>query len=426
MKVGIIGAGFTGLAASLSLVKEGHEVTIFEKEEKPGGLTIGFKEQTWQWPLEKHYHHIFVSDYSIRDLAKEVNERMIFKRPKTSVFIDGGIYQLDSPLNLLSFPKLSVIERLRVGVVLFYLKLTPFWKPLERLSAYDFLKKTMGETSWRILWEPLFEKKFGEYKNKIPASWFWARIKKRSASLGYPQEGFERLAKMTEEKTKKTKGTFLYGVEVKEIKKEGRKLKVMADGKTYYFDKVICTLPSKIFLKILDNVPNSYRKKLLSLKGLGAVNLVLILKRKFLKDGIYWLNINEKKFPFCAVVEHTNLINSRFYGGDRIVYIGNYLKSDHRYFQMDSNQLLDEFYPYLKKINLEFKKSWIKKALVFRAPFAQPVVGLNHSKKLPSFSTPIPGLYLANIEQVYPWDRGTNYAVELGNKVAKLCLQSIH
>ena len=32
----------------------------------------------------------------------------------------------------------------------------------------------------------------------------------------------------------------------------------------------------------------------------------------------------------------------------------------------------------------------------------------------------MPNVFLANIQQVYPWDRGTNYAVELGQKAAKL------
>jgi len=78
--------------------------------------------------------------------------------------------------------------------------------------------------------------------------------------------------------------------------------------------------------------------------------------------------------------------------------------------------------PYLQKINPDFKKSWIKKAYVFKAPFAQPIIPLNYSKEVPPFETPMEGLYLCNMQQVYPYDRGTNYAVELGEKVAKLIL----
>ena len=83
---------------------------------------------------------------------------------------------------------------------------------------------------------------------------------------------------------------------------------------------------------------------------------------------------------------------------------------------------MKDFFPYLTRINPRFKKNWINKAYLFKAPFAQPIVPLNYSKIIPSHETPIAGLYLSNIQQVYPWDRGTNYAVENGERVARLVL----
>lgn len=424
MKIGIIGAGFCGLTAAYELSKRDHQVYVFEKEKAPGGLAVGFKQTNWKWTLEKHYHHLFVSDWVIRNLAKEVGHKIIFKRPKTSVFIDNNFYQLDSALSLLSFNKLSLIDRLRVGALTFFLKITPFWKPLEAVTAESFLKKTMGEKSWRVLWQPLFEKKFGKYADKIPASWFWARIKKRSVSLGYPKGGFESLAKTIEEKTKRNGGIFKYGVEIKEINKKGNKFRLVTDRDVYYFDKVICTLPSFLFARITPDLPESYKKSILRLKGLGAVNLVLILKKKFLEDNSYWVNINEMNYPFLGVMEQTNFMDPKFYDGDRVIYVGNYVPPDHKCFEKSANELLDEFLPFLKQINSHFNKNSVKKALVFKSPFAQPIIPLNYSKILPKIETPIGGLYLANIQQVYPWDRGTNYAVELGEKVAKLIYTS--
>ena len=55
MEIGIIGAGFTGLAAAIRLSQAGHKVTVFEKEDRPGGLATGFKDKGWEWPLEKHW-----------------------------------------------------------------------------------------------------------------------------------------------------------------------------------------------------------------------------------------------------------------------------------------------------------------------------------------------------------------------------------
>jgi len=146
--------------------------------------------------------------------------------------------------------------------------------------------------------------------------------------------------------------------------------------------------------------------------------LVLALKKQFLTDGTYWLNINDRSHPYLAVVEHTNMINSKNYNGDHLLYIGNYLPPDHPYFQATAERLLNIFLPHLQKINPDFSRSWVRKLWLHKAPFAQPVVTCNYSRLIPPLQTPLAGIYLANIQQVYPWDRGTNYAVELGRQAA--------
>lgn len=422
MKVGIIGAGFTGLAAGYRLASREVEIVIFEKETGPGGLAIGFKDKKWKWALEKHYHHLFTSDWAIRNLAQEINHPILFKRPTTSSLVGDKIYQLDSALSLLKFDRLTLLDRVRTGTILAYFKLTPFWKNLEKVTAVKFLKKTMGESSWKIIWEPLFSAKFGKNKNKISAAWFWARIRKRSPKLGYPVGGFERLAKRLSGKILKLGGEIYYETVVSKIYRKNRKICVEANGKTLEFDKVICTLPTPFFLKVTKGISPSYVRKLKRFRGLGAVNMVLALKDKFLKNGTYWLSIHNSSFPFLAIVEHTNFMEPRRYGHDRLVYIGNYLEPNHKYFRKSERELLEEFLPFLKKVNPFFKKSLIRKVWLFKTPFAQPIIPLNYSKKMPKTQTSIPNLYLVNIQQVYPWDRGTNYAVELGEKVAQKIL----
>ena len=425
MKVAVLGAGFAGLSCAFYLSKKGVDVSIFEQDDKPGGLATGFKKNGWKWPLERHYHHWFTSDYHIKNLAKELNHEILFPRPKTSTYVNGEILQLDSPINLLSFKYLSILERLRTGATLAYLKLTPFWKPLEKVTAKDFLIYTMGQKTWNILWKPLFEGKFAKYSAKIPASWFWARIKKRSSSLGYPDGGFESFAKSIAREITNKGGKKYYKTSVEKIEKEksGFKLRLRRLDKnlleTKSFDKVICTLPFPIFLKIAPKLPENYNKRLSALPGIGAINLILRLKKPFLTDGTYWLNINEAGFPFLAIVEHTNFMQKSYYAGEHLVYVGKYLPPTHKYFSMGNEELFATYEPYLKKINPSFKDNLIGYD-VFRAPFAQPIIPLNYSEILPPLDTPIDGLFLATIQQVYPWDRGTNYAVEMGKKVAKM------
>ena len=40
--------------------------------------------------------------------------------------------------------------------------------------------------------------------------------------------------------------------------------------------------------------------------------------------------------------------------------------------------------------------------------------------RIPDHRTPIPGLYLANMAQIYPQDRGQNYSILLGEKIAEI------
>ncbi|MFC1600617.1 oxidoreductase, partial [Patescibacteria group bacterium] len=138
----------------------------------------------------------------------------------------------------------------------------------------------------------------------------------------------------------------------------------------------------------------------------------------------YWLNVNSMHFPFVAVVEHTNFMNKKFYNNEHFVYVGNYLKPDHEYFKMDAGQIVREFMPYLTTINPKFNKDWINTAYHFKTIFAQPIVLKNYSENIPELKTPLKGLYLCNMQQVYPWDRGTNYAVENGRMVAEMILKS--
>lgn len=394
MKIAVIGAGFTGLSAAFELTKRKHSVTIFEKESQPGGLAIGFKDEKWQWNLEKHYHHLFISDSSIIDLAKEVGHEINFYRPKTSTQINSKNYQLDSPISLLKFPELALIDRFRTAVGLASLKFNPFWQPLEYITAEKYIKTTMGEKSWKILWEPLMVGKFGEYSSQISAAWFWARIFKRSASLGYPEGGFQNLADSVASTITNRGGKIIYNKTIDKI-----------SDLTSEFDRVICTLPTQTFAKMSGL---QYEPSL----GLGAINLIVALKKHYFNDGTYWLNVNDRKLPYLAIVEHTNFIDKKYYGGDHLLYIGNYLPITHKYFGLNAEELLNIYMPGLKNV----RKTWI-----WKTPFAQPIVTTNYSSKIPDLTTKIPNVYLANMQQVYPWDRGTNYAVELGVRVAKLC-----
>ncbi len=420
MNIAIIGAGYTGLSAGLELLKKGHTVTLFEREDTIGGLAAGFQLKGWDWTLEKAYHHWFTNDDFVLKLAKEVRIDVLTVRPQTDVYVEGEMLPFDSPLALIKFPYLSFVDRIRTGLATFYLKIASDYKQFEGQNAVPWIKKYMGQKSYNLIWEPLFTGKFRDYKEDIALTWFWARIKKRTSSLAYPEGGFQRFAQAVAAKVTKNGGQFKLGVEVSKIEAVKDQVEVATSQGNFKFDKVLITLPSPIFAKVTSNLPSNYIKQITSIPHLHALNMILVMKKPFLKD-IYWLNITQKEFPFLVLAEHTNFMDKLHYNNQHLLYIGNYLPPDHPYLKMTKQQLLKVFDPYLKKINPTYHQNLIDYHLFF-GPFAQPVVTTDYPKKIPTFNTPIKNIYLANMDMVYPWDRGTNYAVELGQNAVQFML----
>lgn len=409
MKIAILGAGFTGLSAAYFLSKNNFGVDIFEKDSAVGGLAAGFRDKNWRWALEKHYHHWFTGDSEVLSLLKDLRleKKLIIKRPVTATYRNGLISQLDSPLSFLSFPSLNPAEKLQAGLSLAYLKLLANdWKDLEKITAYKWLSRYFGKRPFEIIFKPLFEGKFQNFAPQVNLAWFWARIKKRTSSLMYYEGGFPSFAEDFSENLKKRGVEIILNKEVNGSRELGQ------------YDKIIATLPTPAFVRLFPRLPSNYKNNLLSLNHLDALNLVLETKTPILKNE-YWLNINDRGFPFIILAQHTNFIDKSYYNNHHLAYLGNYLPGNHQFFNFSAKQLVEKFMPYIKKINPEFDFSSIVNSWSFSGKSAQPIPLINHSHKIPRFETPIENVYLANMDMVYPWDRGTNYAVELGRKVAK-------
>lgn len=411
MKVAIVGGGFTGLTAAYELTKRGHRVTVFEKEKTLGGLAHGFKRPGWEWHLEAAYHHLFTSDHAVLSLIAELDltKKLLIVRPITATLWNNTMYPLDSPVHLLTFPCISLVDRLRTGALLASIKLNPFWQPFEWLTAKQLFLTVGGRAAWQTIWEPLMIGKFGPYADKVAASWLWARIKKRTQKLCYIEGGFHTLIIALEKVIKERGGTIFH----KRFNpaKAGLNLKK--------FDRTLLTIPMPT------TIPH-----------LHAQTLILETKEPILKD-VYWLNITDRSFPFLAVVAHTNMIDKAHYGGRHVTYFGNYLPEGHRYLSMTADQLYNEFLPFIRRLSmtangkmktaklneksLQFKVLSLK---LFTGLYAQPVHELHYSKRAPKLQTATPGLFLANMDSIYPWDRGINYAVELGKHAAEVIHQS--
>lgn len=403
MTFAVVGSGFAGLACALEIAKSGHKVVVFEKTNSLGGLAGGFKQKNWNFHLEHFYHHIFANDDQIIAVANEVGCPPMFKTPKTSSYIDGSILQLDSPLSVLGFTKLSLFARIRMGFGLMLLKIIKNGLFLEKYRLIDFLPKLIGIEAYDLIWKKLLTAKFGKFTERVNMAWFWSRVAKRTRSLGYFEGGFNGLIVKMAEKIESLGGEIKLSSEFNFDKKNIAK-----------YQRVIVTTPAPVAEKITN------MKVMPKIDYLWAQTLILEIKKSFMSN--YWLNILEKKWPFLVVVEHTKFMNKENYGGTTILYLGNYLEEESSQLKMTKEELINSYYPYLKKINPNFDFKWIRNSHLFRANYAQPVFPTNYSENLKGINKKKNKIWFANMSMVYPYDRGTNYAIEIGKEVAKRCL----
>jgi protoporphyrinogen oxidase len=423
--IAVLGAGALGLTAALRLAQRGHRVTVFERESVPGGLAAGFKPAGPEGPwLEKFYHHLFQSDRHALRLIHELGlgGDLTWHRPRTVVLYEGRLHQLDSPLSLLRFGPLPLWDRFRMGLALAYLKLLGSPDRLEGVRASPWIRGQMGDRAADVVWDPLLRAKFGEAAETIALPWFWARVHDRTARLGYLSGGFQRLYEALAAAVDAAGGEVHLGREVASIYRVGGRLTVAhqatggGDDAENTFDLVLSTLPTRLTARLSPQLPAAWGELHDPGPALGAHCLILALDRQ-LTDA-YWVNLNDPGFPFLALVEHTNMRSPAEYGGRHIVYLGSYRPMDDPVLQTDPQQLLTDWLPALQRLNPRVDRSWVTDVWGFAAPFAQPIVTVDYAKRIPPFDTPVPGLWIANMFQVYPHDRGQNYSIELAERVA--------
>jgi protoporphyrinogen oxidase len=427
MNIGIIGGGIAGLTAAYELSKGGHKVAVFEKQAELGGQVGTF--QVAGECLERFYHHIFTSDIDIIQLVDELglSERLLWLDSKVGFFHGGRIYDFVTPMELLRFRPLGFTDRVRLGLVSLYLRRYKNWPAMEGVTAREWLTRYGGRRNYEVVWGPLLENKFGESADEISMVWLWGKIHLRLTSrqgekerLGYLKGSFGLLVDVLKMRILDSGGRTASPVTkiiLKDEKAVG--LQVTANEQEVHpCDVIIATVPSPNFLSMVPQLPADYSRKLEGVRYQGAMVLALTLKKPI--SNTYWLNISDASIPFVALIEHTNFVDPSVYGGKRIVYISNYLSKDNPLYSLSPDELLAEYLPSIRKINPEFDPGWIEECYLFRDDAGQPIITTNYSSLIPEHTTPFSRLYLANTTQIYPEDRGMNYSVRLGRKVAGL------
>lgn len=431
-EVAIVGGGFSGLSVAYELAKAGIPVTVIEAENELGGLAAAFEVEGEQ--LERFYHHWFTNDMEVMQLIADLGlqDQVDINPTNTAVYYANQFFKLSTPLDLLKFKPLPLIDRIRLGLLALRARRVKDWRELENKSAEEWLKELGGEKVYQVIWEPLLNGKFGPVAKRISAVWFWNKLKLRGSSRGkggeerlaYFRGGFVALVNELAAQVVKLGGRIERNVAVSAITPVDGRWQVTTSAGVVTAARVVATPALPLIAEMTQGwATPAYRASLERIEYLANVCLVLELSRPL--SSTYWLNVNDPSFPFVGVIEHTNFASPDSYGGRHIVYLSKYLPHTEALYQMSASEVFDFAIPHIRKMFPKFQDDWVLQSHVWKARWAQPVVEKNYSQLIPAENGPLPGFHICSMAQIYPEDRGTNYAVREGRRLGRQLVSAL-
>lgn len=432
-KIAVIGAGVAGMAAAKRTRDAGHEVHLYEAASKPGGLVRTFKIADTR--LECFYHHIFKTDTHVVDMIKEcgLGDQLLWLTSQVGFYTDGKLWDFAGPVDLLKFKPLPFFDRVKFGLQALYFQKKNTWQDLENQTVKEFIcKYPGGQQIWDKVWKPLLIRKFGPGYETVTAAWLWGRINPRANSrsdsggeekLGYMTGSFQAFLDAFEQRLETIGVTKRYHSKVTKIERDDAgEFTVHAADTADTFDAVIFTGPNDKFLECTEGlgIDDGIQQKLKEVRYQSAMCTVLEMTKPL--SHIYWLNISDTDIPFGGIIEQTNFIPKKHYNDHHVAYIFNYVPWEHEYLGMEQKQLLDIFYPALKKMFPHFDEANVVKTYNFVDKYASPAYIGRYSEFIPPHEMNVPGLYLGSMTQIYPEDRNMNNSMGMGYNAADKAL----
>ncbi len=431
--VAVVGAGIAGLTAALRLVEAGLTVRVFERYPRPGGLARVL--EVGGEPIEAFYHHIFTSDTAYIALAEELGlgHTLEWLPSRMGIWTAGRLWDFGTPQALLRFKPLSLVDKLRFGLTTLLLQRIRDPSPFENVTAADWIQRYQGQRVWDRVWGPLLYQKFAQDGDKVAMAWLWGKLRLRGGSrsksglgecLGYMRGSFARLVEALEKRLEAAGARLHLSEAATRIDRENGQFVVRTRRSEFRSNRVLVAAPVVDYLDVAGHLlEQSEARTLRGLRSTAALCTVLELEQSL--TPFYWLNIADPEMPFGGLIEHTNYIPPDRYGGRHILYVSNYMFPDHALYRAPKREVLELYVPAFRRVNPRFDESWIKASHHFRAESAQPVVTLGYPQQIPAIRASVPGLYLCTMAQIYPEDRGQNYAIVYGEKTAAALLDDL-
>ena len=410
-----------GLAAAYHAAKAGHRVQLLEAGPEPGGMAAHFDFDGLS--IERFYHFVCKADADTFALLDEIGlgDRMRWRKTSMGHFANGRLHEWGNPLALLKFPGVSLLSRLRYGLLAFVSTRRNHWDAIETQSAREWITRWCGTEVYDRLWKPLINLKFHEYSEDISAAWIWTRVRRIGRSrrslfqeeLGYIEGGTQTLVDALARKFIEHDGELrLSTPAIRIISAGGRVRGVLTSAGAFPADAVISTMPTPLIADLVPDLPDEWKDRYRAINNIGVCCLLFKLKKSVTPH--FWVNIADPGIAIPGIIEFSNLRPCE----NTIVFVPYYMPATHPKFSWEAERLLAEAFGYIQRLNPDITREDILASHVARLRHAQPVCEPGFAAKIPPIQTPIAGLQIADTCFYYPEDRDISESVRLGKAMA--------
>ncbi|MBV6811701.1 NAD(P)/FAD-dependent oxidoreductase [Xanthomonas campestris pv. pennamericanum] len=425
----IIGSGPMGLMAALELLKQGHQVDVYERDDRIGGMSADFDFDGLR--IERYYHFICKTDYPLFSLLDEMqlSDRLHWTDTKMGYFYQGKLHKWGTPFALLGFSHLGLVDKVRYALHVMHTKGIRDWAALDKENARDWITRWIGPKAYKVMWQKAFALKFFEYQNDLSASWIGTRIKRvalsrrnlLNESMGYLEGGSAVLLDRMATEVRRLGGNILLSQPIEEVtSKDGKITGILTPETHKAYTNVISTAPIQYVPKLVPGLPRDYADKIAVIDNIPVACVILKLSHPVSEN--FWMNIGDERIDIPGLIEYSNLNPGRG-RGEHIVYAPYYMPKTHPKWQWTNQQLIDEVISYLPMINPAFKPEWILATHCHRYEYAQTICPPGFQDMLPSMQSPLAGFFMADTAYYYPEDRSINESIAVGQKLARLAAQ---
>ncbi len=430
-RFGIVGGGLLGMTLAWDLSKAGHAVTIFEGAPRCGGLAAPWELGDVIW--DRHYHVTLSSDTALRELLRELDleREMQWVKASTGFYIDGALHSFSGAMDYMRFPALSPLQKIRLAATIVMASRIRDWRPLERITAVEWLTRHCGAATVEKVWLPLLRAKLGPHARRASAAFIWAIIARmfsargngpKREQFGYVKGGYNRILHRFENRLAQRFVEIRTSCPVRRLEPSGEHIDVVTDSGTATFDRVVVTLAAPLAAKLCTCLAPAELTRASAIEYQGIVCASVLMDRPL--TPYYITNIADATVPFTAVIEMSALVDRKEFGGKTLLYLPKYVASEDPALLMSDAEIEETFLAALERMHPSFDRANVRAFRVSRVPHVFPIPTVGYSERLPAIRTSLPSLIVANSAHIVNGTLNVNETVKLAHSIVPELLSS--